>query len=398
MEKKLRVKMFGVFSASCGDAVLTFGRQRNSKFCQLFQLLMTRPGQGFSKKGIAEVFYGDEEVENANASLNNTIFRLRKYLRESPLPPGEYLILEGGVLRFNGEVEVESDVWSFECAVHEFEREQDRRKKAEICGRACELYRGEFLPRLSNEIWVIERGRAYREMYGRVLDYLLRDWKERGDWRSIGNLAGRAAGLCPGEGWESWQIESLAALGRYKEAEQVYQAAACAQEAGSFLSREQQEWFHRLGTLLQRPEGAAEEIDRYLAEQDAWEGAYGCTLPGFSDCFRMLKRVTAREGTVRFALLLCVILDANGRLAGSPEYCKKQGKKLRAVFRERLRKGDVYTQYSESQYLLLCVGTDRENALAIGARIDTDLRRRSGGRGGVLCRVLDGGGPRGGAA
>lgn len=45
MGKKLRVKMFGVFSASFGDAVLTFGRQRDSKFCQLFQLLMTRPGQ-----------------------------------------------------------------------------------------------------------------------------------------------------------------------------------------------------------------------------------------------------------------------------------------------------------------------------------------------------------------
>lgn len=52
-EKKLSVKMFGGFTASYGDEVLTFGRQRDSKFGQLFQILMTRPGQGFSKSDVA---------------------------------------------------------------------------------------------------------------------------------------------------------------------------------------------------------------------------------------------------------------------------------------------------------------------------------------------------------
>lgn len=93
---KLSVKMFGGFFVSYGDIVLTFGKQRNSKFCQLFQILMTRPGQNFSKEKIAESLYGADEVEDINASLNNTIFRLRKYLRESPLPPGEYIECKGG--------------------------------------------------------------------------------------------------------------------------------------------------------------------------------------------------------------------------------------------------------------------------------------------------------------
>lgn len=267
MAKKLCVKMFGVFSASYGDTVLTFGRQSDSKFSQLFQLLMTRPGQGFSKKSIAEILYGREEVENPNASLNNTIFRLRKYLKESPLPPGEYLILNGGVLRFDGKVEVESDVWSFACAVEELEKEQDRQKKVDICSRACELYQGEFLPQLSNEMWVIEQSKTYHEMYSQVLHYLLHCLKEDGDWRSIERLAGRAAEICPGEGWESWQIESLIALGCYKEAEQVYQeAAARVQEAGGFLSKEQQMKFFKMGAWIQRPAGTAEDIGRCLME------------------------------------------------------------------------------------------------------------------------------------
>lgn len=393
MAKKLRVKMFGVFSASYGESALAFGRQTDSKFSQLFQLLMTRPGQGFSKKSIAEILYGRTEVENANASLNNTIFRLRRYLKGSPLPPGEYLTLEDGVLRFGGGVQAESDVWSFACAAQEFEQERDRRKRMEICGRACELYQGEFLPHLSNEMWVIEKSKAYHEMYSRILNELLHHLKKEGDCRSIEDLAARASAIYPGEGWESWRIESLTALGRYKEAEQVYQAtAAYLQEVGGFLSKEQQVKFNKMGAWIQRPEGAAEDVRTCLMERKPWEGAYSCMLPGFSDCFRMLKRTATRDGSIRFCLLLCTVLDPGGHPASDPEYCKGRGEKLRASFKEYLRKSDIYTKYSDSQYLLLCVGADRESALDIGARIDMDFRKRCGGRGGVSCRLLDDGG------
>lgn len=392
MAKKLCVKLFGVFSASYGDVVLTFGRQADSKFSQLFQLLMTRPGQGFSKKSVEEILYGHTEVENVNASLNNTIFRLRKYLKESPLPPGEYLTLDNGVLRFSGDVEVESDVWSFACAARAFENEPDRQKKVDICRRACELYQGEFLPQLSNEMWVIELSKAYHEMYSRMLKELFRYLKEEGDYRSIKDLAARAAEIYPGEGWESWQIESLVTMGRYKEAEQVYLAAAAyVQEAGCFRSKEEQMKFNKIRSWIQRPEGTAEDIGRYLMERRPWEGAYTCTLPGFLDCFHMLKRIAARSGSICFSLLLCTVLDSGGHPANDPEYCKSRGEKLQASFKAYLRRGDVYTKYSGNQYLLLCVGADKESAFDIGMRIDTDFRKRCGGRGGISCCLLDDG-------
>lgn len=392
MAEKLYVKMFGAFSASYRDTVLTFGRQRDSKYSQLFLLLMTRPGQGFGKRSVAEILYGQEEVEDANASLNNTIFRLRKYLKESPLPPGEYLVLKNGVLSFSGQIGAESDVWNFECAVHEFERERDRQKKITLCCRAYELYQGEFLPQLSNEMWVIEKSKAYHEMYSHALDYLLRVLEEDGDYKSIGTLAGRASRIHPGEGWENWQIESLIASGCYREAEQAYREAAVrVRKEGGFLSPKQQERFYKIGTRIRHPEGTEDDIAKCLLEREPMDGAYGCTLSGFSDCFRMLKRVTARDGPIRFSLLLCTILDEGSRFAKPLQYYKKNGERLRATFKAYLRKGDIYTKYSESQYLLLCIGVDKENALHIGARIDMDFRKRCGGRGGIQCRLLDDG-------
>lgn len=391
-EKKLRIKMFGGFSAEYGNEALTFGRQRDPKFGQLFQILMTRPGKGFNKKDIAEVLYGSEQVEDVNASLNNTIFRLRKYLKSSPLPADEYLTLNGGLLRFEGKIEVESDVWSFECAGQEFEAEQDIRRKAEICKRACALYQGEFLPQLSSEQWVIEKSKEYEKLFTQMLKFLLRYLKEEGDFISIERLAVRAAEIYPYEGWESWQIESLIARGCHQEAGQAYQAAvARMQKAGGFLSKQQRVNIQKTGMKIRYPAGSEEDITRCMVEQGLAEGAYRCAFPGFSDCYRMLKRVTSREGPGYFSLFLCTILDAGGNPARDRDYCKRVGEQLCVTFQKCLRRGDVYTQYSDSQYLLLCVGADRENIPEIEARIDLDLRRRCGGRGEIRCKLLDDG-------
>lgn len=391
-ERKLSVKMFGGFTVSYGDEVLTFGKQRDSKFGQLFQILMTRPGQGFSKGEVAESLYGRDEVEDSNASLNNTIFRLRKYLKTSPLPSGDYLVLNDGILRFSGKIRVESDVWNFERAARKFEEEQEKQKKADICARACDIYQGEFLPQLSNEQWVIEKSKSYQKLYFGMMEYLLCYLKEEADYGKMEKAAARAVRLCPDEGWELWWVESLVSLGCYREAEQVYQKMAVRmQENGGFLTEKQQMRFRETGARIRRPEEAGEDIGKYLAESVPQEGAYACMLPGFSDCLHMLKRIIARGEVSGFSLLLCTILDARGCPAKDREYCEKQGEKLLVSFRNCLRRGDVYTKYSDGQYLVLCAGAARENVPEIGARIDMDFRKRSGGRSGISCGFLDDG-------
>lgn len=389
--KRLSVQMFGRFSVKYGDEVLTFGRQGDSKFGQLFQILMTRPGQGFSKRNVAEALYDWDEVEDINASLNNTIFRLRKYLETSPLPAGEYLILDAGVMRFGGEIEIESDVWEFEKVARKFKDVRDRQKKAELCEKAAELYQGEFLPHLSNEQWVIDKSQNYKKQYFRMMEYLLTFLKEEGDYGKLEKLSVQVTNLYPFEGWEIWQMDSLVVQNKYTEARKLHQkTAAQIRNMGSFLSKEQQEHLQEVEIKLRRTEDAEEDIGKCLMESVSGQGAYSCTLQGFSDCFRMLKRSIER-GTISFCLLLCTILDSNGRPVDNHESCEKQGKKLRSVFQTHLRLGDIYTKYCEGQYLLLCVGIEKENISQIGERIDMDFRKRCGGRGGISCRLLDDG-------
>ena len=130
-----------------------------------------------------------------------------------------------------------------------------------------------------------------------MLEYLLRYLKEEGDYRNVEKTAARAARLSPNEGWEIWQTDSLIALGRHKEAGKVYQQIAeHAQEMGGFLSQKQQTQLREVGSRIHQPEGTEKDIGRCLMESGVPEGAYACTLLGFLDCFRMLKRALARGG------------------------------------------------------------------------------------------------------
>lgn len=386
---KLSVELFGSFSAKYGDTVLSFGEQANSKFRQLFQILMTRPGEGFSKTAIIEDIYEPGEVEEPNASLNNTIFRLRKYLKQSPLPPGEYLIIKGGVIWFAGPVEVESDVWNFEKLAEAFDKEEDPQKKEALCEQACDLYKGEFLAQLSNELWVIQRNRYYQSRYAKMLQYLLERLKEKGDYVNVERLARSAVHLENSTKWQIWLIDSLAAQGRRQDALHEYQEAlGRMQEQGIFPAKGLLKRFQEIGRKLETPEGTVEGIFQYLEEEKEPQGAYCYTIPSFLDTYRVLKRLEKRE-CIPFLLILCTMQSADGRPFERRKNWDKQAAKLQEVFARYLRVGDAYVKYNANQYLLLCVGVEEENLPAIIMRIDTDFQKRCQGRYMIRYRLLD---------
>lgn len=387
--KKLSVKMFGGFKAFYGKEALAFGKQINSKYGQLFQMLMTRPGKDFSKRQVMENLYGQDTVEDMNASLNNTIFRLRKYLRESPLPAAEYLVVSEGLIRFVEAVPVESDVWMFEAMTEQLGKEKDRQKRMEICKEACALYEGEFLPQLANETWVAHKSRRYRKHYTYILRYLLKQLKADRDYREIGELAADAAAIHPFEEWEVWQIESLIARGRQRDAIEFYQRTADKLRGLEEMPSDKwMERFYETGKKLMMPVEVKEDLLQYLMEDELQQGSYYCNILSFLDYFRILRRISRRSG-VQFCAMICTIEKVGQHSGEDITRCAKQAEKLEKTFQASLRIGDVYTKYNAVQYLLLCVGVQKEDVSQISARIDMDFQKRCAGRYRVQSQKLD---------
>lgn len=275
---------------------------------------------------------------------------------------------------------VESDVWEFELLAERLKKEKDEQRRIKLCRQACALYQGEFLPKLSNETWVINKSQYYRKCYANILRYLLGRLKEAREYRQIEELSAYAASIHPFEEWEIWQIESLVSRGRQREAMLLYQKTEeRLHDLGEMPSEGWLKNFQAMGNKLRMPVGGMEDVVQYLTGDEMPQGAYYCNILSFLDYFRILRRIRGRRN-VQFCGLICTIVKAGRHAGESQKGCEKQGEKLEETFRMLLRIGDVYTKYDGSQYLLLCVGLERGEVARIAARIDIDFQKKCSGR------------------
>ncbi len=123
-----------LFPGICGGKSWCWTAIRTRKTTQLFQLLMlhTEDG-GISKAAMIEALYGRVEVENKNSSLNNTIFRLRKQLKDIGLPESKYINIQSGMCCWDENIKVWVDVCEFKRLVEQVRTE----KKEKVTGYSC---------------------------------------------------------------------------------------------------------------------------------------------------------------------------------------------------------------------------------------------------------------------
>ena len=109
-------------------------------------------------------------------------------------------------------------------------------------------------------------------------------------------------------------------------------------------------------------------IKQRLKEEKGQGGAYYCSLPSFRDSYRLVTRMLERSGQSAY-LMLCSLTDGKGHPLEKPEKLELLSEELQNTIQHCLRKGDSFTKYSPSQYLVLLIGTNKENCGLIFDRI-----------------------------
>ena len=221
MEKNvLKVRMLGTFSLEYKGKELVLDRNKASKTTQLFQLLMfhTEDG-GISKAAMIDALYGRVEVENKNGSLNNTIFRLRKQLKDIGLPDSKYINIQSGMCCWDGNIEVQVDVNEFRKLIEKEKKEKREEDKLHLWMQAWKIYKGEFLPDMIGEQWVAVENVRCRDEYFRVTEELCRWLKGHERYEDLHKVAHRAAEIYPFDEWQVWEMNrspSSRQLKKYK--------------------------------------------------------------------------------------------------------------------------------------------------------------------------------------
>lgn len=308
-----------------------------------------------------------------------TVFRLRKMLIEAGLPEYEYIVKEKGVFYWRSPMKVDLDVARFMELVRKGEEEVDETRKMNLWEKACRLYKGELLPMQSGEDWVIMNSVRYKDKYSKILRRLCAYRKEQHEYDTILELTDNAIEIYPFDEWQSLKIDALMGMNRYKEAYQLYDATSKMffEELGITPSERMMNQFQEMSERMGRKYHAAGEIKEDLKEPEYEDGAFYCSLPSFRDNYRLVRRLIERNGQSAF-LMVCSLTDGNGHPLENREKLDVMSMELHRAVKNSLRRGDSFSKYSPSQFLILLVGTSQENCDIIFRRIAGRFTQKHG--------------------
>lgn len=337
--------------------------------------------KGVTKDDLAGMLYDRDSLSSLSNSLNNLVYRLRKILAENGFPKSLYVINQDGVYFWDRKIPVWVDAREFERLVELGDRKRQQEKETfQYYKKAEELYQGELLSAISTENWVIVESLRFKRMYEKAVSWLGDYMKRQKDYPGMYQLYHQAAQVYPFDNWQVGQIESMAYMGRYKEAFLLYDNTAkrYSEEMGLPPSDKMLECYKTMSRqFVSRPD-VLKNIRAELREQeDEKINAYYCSLPSFIDIYRLSARRSERNGQP-FCLMLCTITDYEGKVIQNQEKLKARSEILRKTIGRALRRSDVYAKYSASQYLVLLTGVGEENCSVVGKRISRNFRELSG--------------------
>ena len=382
----MEIRMLGGFTISYDGQEIALGRSSTAKFIQLLQIVWLHGEKGISKEQVMNSLYDREQVSNINNSLNNLIYRMRRQMVQAGLPEAMYICNQDGLCVIDESIPVNVDAAEFKSLMEKGNLSVGESEKASYYVKAAKLYQGEFLPALSTETWVMMESLQLKRVFETCVRWLGDYLKKQKDYEAAYRLYTRAAKIYPFDDWQVHQIDSLICRGEYKEAYRLYDKTVklYSDELGIPPSGPMLKCYQRMsGKLTCCPnelQVIKSELEEFEEEGGQYgEGAYCCSYPSFLDAYRLMSRIMERSGQSVF-LMLCTLVDYEGKMIQNQEKLKKRSDLLKKAIQQSLRRGDAYTKYSNSQYLVLLVGTKQEDCSVVYRRINRKLKELAGPR------------------
>lgn len=375
-----RVRMFGCMTVEYKERPIGFSRSGGTKSLQLLALLLMSGREGITKSELIGCLYNSEDGLNLNRNLNNVIYRLKKQLLAAGLPEEEYIILKGGRCYFSDSFPVKVDALEFKQEVlntgEGLDTEQRRRLQ-----NALLMYTGELFPEFAAELWAIQKRQEFKNMYVQTVTRLGEGLRQAGDLQGEREVYRRAARLYPFDGWQVLEMDTLIAMKEFDKAFGVYNNTVrlYSEELGLPPGQELLERLHTMERQMLHPVGSFSEIKKAIGSENS-DGPFYCYYPSFIDSCQILARMAERSG-LSIYLLLCTLTDKNGKVFTDRAKLEVQMEHLKSVIAQTFRKGDLFTRYSKSQFLIILNGTEMENSIMAFDRLLTKWKSRDGASG-----------------
>ena len=358
--------MLGGFVIVFDDNRISEQEKRSSKIWKLLQYLVVNRHKTVSQDELMDVFFDSDFVGNPGSSVRTMVYRARSALANGGLSfADEMIISSSGGYTWNTAVRCYIDVEEFESLCKKAGSISDRGERLEVLLKAAGLYKGDFLPSSSSEMWVMPLARWYRSLFFNCVHEALQLLNEAGRDDEAEELCVRALRIDHfDEIVLEYYLRSLLALGKNAEALDEYNRMESMfyDEMGVDFSENLRALYY---SILQ-PEAEKEltleaVLQEWLSDADS-PGAFYCDLSVFKVVYQIEARSTSRSGRATYVVRFDTKHEPKARDGGIM-------KPLSVAITKTLRKGDIYTRSGPSQYMLMLHKLTYENCKMLVNRI-----------------------------
>ncbi len=374
----LRINMLGKFSISYAGKTIDDSK-RTMKLWTLLEYLITYRGRDIAQSELLDLLWSEPQSGNPINALKTMIHRLRAVLSELKYVDGRDMILQKrGSYTWNNNLPMVLDIDLFErcCTMAETPGLQDD-KALDYYFEAIKLYRGDFLPRSNSEPWATPSHTYYHIMYINAVRRTVEMLKKSHRYEDIANVCAVALKIDAYDEFLHFNlIDSLAKMGNQQEALNQYKAMSdlffdC---FGITPSEEMAALYREIIKSNRDVERDLATIHEQLRENENLPGAFFCKYEFFKDIYRVQARSVARSGMSIYICLITATDRRGNQLEGKA--LNTTMTRLASCVRESLRRGDVYSRYSPSQFIMMLPSVTYEDSRRIIERIFNKYRSK----------------------
>lgn len=370
--EQLNIITLGELALQAGENRVSAGDSRSKKGWLLIAYLICRRGQVIAQKDLITLLWGNDPVSsNPDNALRITFHRARTMLDTLWPHAGRDLILfkDDGYL-WNDRIPAELDADVFERLCR-----STGPNRLEAAMDALAMYKGMFLDKFSTETWVIPFAAHYHNLYLSTAMSATTELMLQNRYEEAIRICRSVIALEPcHEPLHQLLIQSLSAVGRSHEAGTVFDAlnSRLFHDFGITPSEETKAAYR---AAVYTPSTKTVTMDMVLQqtrEQDLSSGALYCDYDYFKMFCYAKCRGMERSGQATHLALLSITGETRPL---SDRVLKNAVVQLSQHIHDNLRRCDVYSQCSVSQFILMLPGANYENSCLVCRRIAAAFAR-----------------------
>ena len=379
VDKQIEIKMLGRFSILVDGADIASQLSKSKKGLALLQYLILQEGASVPNQQLYEVLWPSESSSNPESALKTLISIMRVIQAKYSEKLSRCIVTDRGSYRFNMALELNVDLYEFK-RIQTMLSAKRTVEEADLpmYDHAVSLFTGDLLSDGNgHESWAsplhIELHSEYLKLVYRYLDELER--LERYD--EITYVCRKALEIDSFD--EKLHISLMnamlkqgsinEALMQHKHATEIYYKYLGMQPTDGI-----QEFYKKIISADKSLDESLSYICDELKSASKNVGAFMCEYAIFKEIYNLQVRNLERVD-MKVYVMLVMLRGVDGKMI-EPIKLNNMMNGLQEIMRTSLRKGDVVSQFSASQFALLLPMQAKENGSIVMERVKKSFYKR----------------------